>query len=269
MRALPRTELDRAKRLMEAQARRARHLRPARQRESAWRRPSIQSAAGGARAGQARSRPCLCEGADRRPRRPRRDHGRQSGADRRPRRCSPPSSPMTASMPISKSTSRPICAACAPMPRRSSQEQKHAGRSSPCRATPRTPMTARSKASTTRSTPAPARSAPAPASPTPTARWCPACSCRCAWAAATTSKVILVPEDAIGNDQSKRFVFVVDAGPQGGLSRGRARPGGGRQARRALGPAFRREDHRRRRAARAAGRRGRAASRRSRSSRSN
>jgi multidrug efflux system membrane fusion protein len=29
-------------------------------------------------------------------------------------------------------------------------------------------------------------------------------------ASAADSKVILVPEDAIGNDQSKRFVFVVD-----------------------------------------------------------
>ena len=69
---------------------------------------------------------------------------------------------------------------------------------------------AASTRSTTASTPAPAPSACAPCSTTRMASSCPACMHACASAAVNEREAMLINEKAVGTDQAKRFVLVVD-----------------------------------------------------------
>ena len=111
----------------------------------------------------------------------------------------------------------------------------------------RTP--ARSTSSTTGSTRRPARSACAPASTTPRASFTPGLAARLRMEGTSAYDAVLVPDRAIGTDQTKKFVYVVGAGtgpaavPRGQAGRadrrhaGRQRQRQGRRARRRRRPA--------------------------------
>ena len=206
---LAKTELGEATNLIKAQCRREGLLRPEEQRERHG-AGGDQIRAGGADAGEAQCRLCVCEGADHGPRRPRRNPDRQSRADAdgSVAAADHPSSRTTASMPISTWTSRPISRTSATHAKTTDQESRI-----PVELTVQgdnghvykgTIESFDNKINTgTGTIRARARFANEDGS------LIPGMFVSVKLASAADSKVILVPEDAIGNDQSKRFVFVV------------------------------------------------------------
>ena len=93
-----------------------------------------------------------------------------------------------------------------------------------------------------------------PVSPMPTASCSPACSAASTCRARCRIKGVLVPDEAIGADQDRRIVFVVDADGTGVGQAGAHRPAHRRLPRHPRGP-DRRRNHRRQRADAGAARR--------------